>query len=222
MKKWLCRIVLCLALLAALAAGTVAVCRLVVVYTPQRLFYPAQLSKIQETYDYIVVPGSAIKGAEPGLRLGHRLETAAKLYHLGLAQRVVVSGAHDGVHILHESHVMRDDLIRRGVPEEAILVDMWGVDTAETIRRVRDLEGDGKIIVCTQSMYAPRTSYLANCFGVEADIADSDLCIYTDGVGRAWLRETLAAVKAVFEGLFMPQGARPVRMYPMRGGDGNA
>lgn len=222
MKKTLFKALIGLLALLAIAAGTVAGCRLAVLGAPVRMYYQAQLAGLDETYDYIVVPGSAIKGTEPGLRLGHRLETAAKLYHQGVSECIVVSGAHDGVHILHESLVMRDDLIRRGVPEEAILVDMWGVDTAETIRRTRDLPGEGRVIVCTQSMYAPRTSYLAQSFGLDADIADSDICIYTDGVGAAWLRETLAAVKAVFEGWFVPTGARPLQMYPMRGGDGHA
>ena len=222
MMKFLRRAALCVLALVVLAAGTVALCRYAVLRTPVQMYYQPQLGRTAEDYSMILVPGSAVFGSYPGLRLEHRLRTALTLYRNGAAQRICVSGAYNDRQEIHETLVMKTYLIKNGVPEEDILVDPWGIDTAETIRRAKAHVGNGRVIVCTQSMYAPRTSYLARCFGLDIDIADSDLCIYTDGMGMAWARETLAAVKAVFEGLLMPDGAHPLHGYPMEGGAADA
>ena len=222
MRKFLRWAALCLLALTLLAGGTIVACRLAVLHAPLRVYYQPQLGKTPGDYELIVVPGSAVFSSEPGLRLEHRLRTALELYRLGACDTICISGAYNEKQEIHETLVMKIYLVKNGVPPHAILTDEWGVDTAETIRRAKEQVGAGRVIVCTQSMYAPRTGYLAQRFGLDADIADSDLCIYTDGMGMAWARETLAAVKAVFEGLFVPQGAHPLHLYPMKGGADDA
>lgn len=221
MKRILCRLTSILLLLCMLCAALVCVCRLLVLHTPVRMYYQGQLGKTDAPYACIVVPGSGILGSSPGIYLRDRLDTALTLYNHGASEYIVLSGAMDEAYDLHEVDVMRRYLEENGVPVSAMILDRWGVDTAQTVLRARNAAQGGRTIICTQSLYVPRTLYLARCFGLDADIADSDIHIYTDHVGLARLRELFAAVKAVFEGIFVPDGAYPAAQYPLTGGDGD-
>ena len=193
-----------------LAALAVLGCRALILRTPVQLYYQEQLDRTDAPYACIVVPGAGIIGSEPGIYLKDRLDTALALYRSGASERILLSGAKGEDQLLHEADVMYRYLAERGVPESAMILDQWGVDTAQTMLHARAAAEGGKVIVCTQELYAPRTVYLARQFDLRADVAGSDVHIYTDGVGRARLRELLAAVKAVFEGRFVPEDCRAI------------
>lgn len=223
MRRWLVRIALALAVLTSLALGLTVLCRFMVLAAPMDgYYYQEQLSRTPGGYRCIVVPGAGIQGTHPGIYLRDRLDTALALYQAGASDTILLSGALNPVFRIHETAVMAAYLKERGVPASALVVDEWGEDTAETVRRCAAFAEGDRIIFCTQSLYAPRAQYLAQRFGLAMDVAESDVHIYTDGVGKNRLRETLACVKAVWEGLFAPTGAHPVQSFPLKGGEGDA
>lgn len=92
-----------------------------------------------ESADLIVVLGNQVTPAgEPSTRLRIRLDRAVELYREGQAPRILVSGGigREGV---AEGTVMRDYLVRYGIPATAILVDNRGNNTYLTARHTRDL-----------------------------------------------------------------------------------
>lgn len=196
-----------------LIAVTVLLCRLRVKSVETFVYYQGCLSKAQG-YDYILVPGAAISGAKPTTQLKDRLNTAISLYESGAAPKILLSGAYNEIENLNETTVMRIYLTSQGIPESDIICDEQGVDTAETLRRAKAFAGNKKFLVCTQSLYAERTTYLARCYGIELDIADSDVHIYTIERAKAHLRETLAATKAVLEGIFVKECVYDLNTYP--------
>lgn len=221
MRRKLIGLALCMLLAAVLAATVVCACRVHVLRTPYKMYYQSQLNKTGAPYSCVIVPGAGILDGKPGIYLRDRLDTALTLYQSGASDCIVLSGAADERRRMHETDVMFEYLLERGVPASAVIMDHRGVDTAQTVLRARAVAKGGRVIICTQSLYVPRTAYLARCFGLEADFADSDIHIYTDGVLRARLRETLAAVKAVYEGYFVPENTYSVELYPLTGGEGN-
>lgn len=200
------------------AATVIVSCRLIVKSTSYKLYYQGELTEA-ENYDYIVVPGAGIYYDKPETYLEDRLDTALILYESGVSTKIIVSGGFDDVSQLYESAVMKLYLEKRGVPTENIICDNYGTDTAETIRRAKEYVGEKRVIICTQSLYAPRTGFLAKQFGLNATFADSDIKIYTTGMGKSRLRETFAATKAVFEGIFQKKSRFDLTRYPFTIGD---
>lgn len=177
------------------------------------MYYQGELSEISG-YDYILVPGAGVQLTKPGPQLKDRLNTAIALYNQGSAPKIIISGAYNEEQRVHETAVMRVYLTMHDIPADDIICDEMGVNTAETMRRAKAYDGDKKFIVCTQEMYAPRTSFLAKRYKLNVDIADSDIRIYTMGVGKSRLRETFAATKAVFEGIFVRKCTYDLESYP--------
>jgi vancomycin permeability regulator SanA len=65
--------------------------------------------------------------------LHDRVATAVSLYEEGLVERLVMSGG-QGTAPVHEAVAMRDLAIELGVPAEAVVVDLDGLDTDATVR----------------------------------------------------------------------------------------
>ena len=83
------------------------------------------------TPDLIVVFGAAVGPAGPCPELRARLDHAARLHARGAAGRIRVSGGRTGS--LSEAQAMRDYLVARGVPADALETDESGTSTRATI-----------------------------------------------------------------------------------------
>lgn len=212
-QKFLKFILYILLAMTLFLSAIVLLCRLSVKSSKTTVYYQGCLSDAQD-YDYILVPGAGLVGAKPGPQLQDRLDTAIILYKQGGSKKIIVSGAYDQDTRLYETTVMRIYLTNHDIPESDIICDEYGIDTAETLRRSKAFDKDKKFLICTQSLYMERTSFLAKKFGLDIEIADSDIRIYTANVGKSRLRETFAATKAVFEGLFMKNCTYDVTEYP--------
>ena len=198
--------------------GVVCSCSVAVKQTDFKIFHQGQLDSLQG-YDYILVPGSGIVMSRPGTILEDRLNTAITLYKNGAGDKIFVSGAFDENQKLYEGRVMQIYLQKAGIPAKDIICDNYGVDTAETLRRAKAIIKDKRVIICTQSLYSHRTSFLANKYSINADIADSDIHIYTTDVVRSQIRETLAATKAVYDGIFVKKCKYSTSIYPILRGE---
>jgi vancomycin permeability regulator SanA len=82
--------------------------------------------------DAAVVLGNKINpDGRPHPRLQSRLDRARELYQAGVVRLILVSGG-KGEEGFEEAEVMRDALIRDGVPAERILVDRQGTTTFDS------------------------------------------------------------------------------------------
>lgn len=92
------------------------------------------LTDVDGRSDVAIVLGSRVFASgrpSPGLRA--RLDRALELYRTGEVGALIVSGGL-GAEGFDEAHVMKRYLMDRGVPEQAILQDSAGVNTAATAR----------------------------------------------------------------------------------------
>lgn len=119
--------------------------------------------------DVGVVLGSKVElNGRPSARLAARLERGASLYTEGVFRHVIVSGG-TGVEGFDEAAVMRDYLVRKGVPASAIIVDSAGVTTEATARNCARLmaeRGFTRVTVVTQYFHVPRTRLALQRYGV--------------------------------------------------------
>jgi SanA protein len=113
-----------------------------------------------------IVPGSRVDAGRPLALLRDRLQSALELYREGRVKTVLLSGNDSAG--APEATVMRDWLLARGVPAADVWTDGGGSRTRETMVRAVARYGVGDAIVCTQSVNAARSVYLARAAGIDA------------------------------------------------------
>lgn len=131
-------------------------------------------------YDAIVVLGGGIGPAEPPhvpephlTDSADRIWHAARLYHRGLAPRIIVSGG-GGNGEMSEADAMRLFLTDLGVPSEAIVIEGASLNTIENIRYVRKLVKDGRVALVTSASHMPRAMRLARIAGLNVAAFPTD------------------------------------------------
>ena len=149
-------------------------------------------------YDAIIVLGAQVKpDGVPSLQLQWRLDAAAQAWK-DRSCLIVVCGAQGSNEPAPEAHVMRDELVKQGVPAESILMDDKSFNTRQNIANaVKLLEGRDvdPVLVVTSDYHLPRAMAIAEDAGLDA----SGLGSPTKLGMRFWLknhgREGLAWIK---------------------------
>ena len=122
-------------------------------------------------YDAIIVLGAQVKpDGTPSLQLQWRIDAAAKAWK-DRSSLVVVCGAQGSNEPAPEAHVMRDELIKQGVPAEMILMDDKSFNTRQNIQHaVELLEGRDvqRVLVVTSDYHLPRAMAIAEDAGLDA------------------------------------------------------
>ena len=124
-------------------------------------------------YDAIVVLGGGVTPAAPPLVMepdladaADRVWYAARLYHRGLARRIIVSGGSLLVTTsgpaATEAEAMRRFLVDLGVPSEAIVSEGTSMNTLQNIRNVRQMVGEARVALVTSAYHMPRALKLAH------------------------------------------------------------
>ena len=149
-----------------------------------------------------IVLGAAVNpSGEPSPWLRYRLDTAARLYHSGRVEALLVSGD-NGRENYNEPVAMRNYLVSAGIPAEAIALDYAGFDTYDTCVRAHRIFGVTRAIIVTQDFHEPRAVSVCR-----AGVADSLARNNRGTWARSWLRERVAVVKAAWDVL---SGREPI------------
>ncbi len=122
-------------------------------------------------YDAIIVLGAQVKpDGVPSLQLQWRLDTAAKAWK-ERNSLVVVCGAQGRNEPAPEAHVMREELIRQGIPADSILMEDKSFNTLQNITNaVKLLEGKAvdHVLIVTSDYHLPRAMAIAEDAGLDA------------------------------------------------------
>lgn len=146
--------------------------------------------------DAIVVLGAAQYNGRPSPVLEARLAHALDLYRRGLAPRVVVTGGRRTGDRFTESTTGYNWLRARGVPDGAILKEVQGRNTSQTLAAVaRILHGRGvdEVILVSDATYSLRLEGVAREVGLRPHVSP-ERAIQRSLLGRArdLARETVA------------------------------
>ncbi|XVQ13275.1 SanA/YdcF family protein [Spirillospora sp. CA-255316] len=141
-----------------------------------------------------LVLGAGIRDGQPSLSLAGRLDVAADLYRRGKVKVLLVSGD-NRIKEYDEPTVMRDHLVKRGVPARKIVRDYAGRDTWDSCIRAKRVFGVERLTVVTQSFHLPRAVALCRAAGLDAwGVGHATWIRGATEVGYA--REPLAMMKA--------------------------
>ena len=162
------------------------------------------IKDVKKGVSAIIVPGAGLESdGTPGVVLKDRLDTAIELFKAGVATRILVSGDHgDDYH--NEALAMKDYVIEKGLPADAVFMDHAGFTTYETMYRARDIFGVTSCVIVTQEYHMYRSIYIARGLGLDAYGMPSDIHIDLKYLPLE-AREFLARIKAFFMVMFKPE-----------------
>ena len=159
--------------------------------------YITDIKNAPECDAVIVLGASVYSNGTPSKILADRLRYAYDLYKAGKVPKILVSGDHR-TKDYNEVNVMRDYLIKLGIPEDDIFMDHAGFDTYDSMYRAKNIFKIEKLLISTQSFHMNRAVYIARKLNIDAyGFPCEDKKIYN--MEYLNLRESLAKVKAVIE-----------------------
>ena len=159
--------------------------------------------------DCILILGAALWDGVPCPMLEERLDEGAELYHAGASDTIIVSGAvrEDGDY--NEPQAMEDYLVEKhDVPREAIVQDLEGNTTYDSMYRAKAVFGMGGVTIVTEKYHLFRACYIASALGLEPYGADACKKLYFGNVNREF-RECAARVKDFFMCIVLPEPTYP-------------
>lgn len=86
-------------------------------------------------YDYIIIHGAGLNGNEPSPLLAGRIDKALELWnHQNQHGKFIVSGGQGTDEVVSEAQAMHDYLLKKGVPNNAILMEDKSTTTMENLQ----------------------------------------------------------------------------------------
>lgn len=188
---------------ATLCALLILVCNLIVIFTarPHRED-PENVTSGEKTYDCILVLGAGIKedGSLSNL-LKDRMTMGVQLMEEGVAPVLLLTGDGKRPEKYDEVGSMEAFAVEKGIPEVSILKDPLGLSTYESLWRAKYVYGMERVLIVTQNFHLDRALYLADRLGLECAGVECDI---TMALPMNHIREFAARVKALFQGLTLP------------------
>lgn len=107
-------------------------------------------------------------GTTPQARIGgnnyfftYRIDATESLYKAGKITKILISGDENSLGGINEPQCMKDTLVARGVPADAIVLDGKGFSTIESVVRARQVYGCSEVTIISQQFHNERAVYLA-------------------------------------------------------------
>lgn len=126
-----------------------------------------------------------------------RVDAAVALFKADKIDYILISG--DNSHISYnEPDTFKKDLIKRGIPEEKIILDYAGFRTLDSVVRAKAIFGQDTMTIISQKFHNERAIYIAKNYGINAIGFDAKDVTNRYGL-KTRLREYLARTKAVID-----------------------
>ena len=127
----------------------------------------------------------------------YRLDATVKLYKAGKINFILVSGDNHRKGY-DEPTSMKEDLVKRGIPENKIYLDYAGFRTLDSVVRSKEIFGQSKITIISQQFHNERALFIAKRKGFDA------VAFNAKNVSRRYgfkvrVREYLARVKMILD-----------------------
>ena len=198
------RILLGIGIIAGSAVALVIIMNLYMFLSTFSDIMSVEEAKTLENVDCIIVLGAGVRAdGTPSAMLQDRLDKAVELYENGVSDKIIVSGDHREKYY-DEVNTMKNYMIEKGVPSEAIFMDHAGLSTYDSMYRAVNIFGVKSAVIVTQKYHMYRALYDASALGIDAyGVAAKDVT-YSGQTYRE-LREIAARVKDIAYCIFKPE-----------------
>lgn len=130
----------------------------------------------------------------------YRIDAAVALYNNDKIDFILVSGDNRTLNY-NEPIAFKNELIKRGIPAEAIFLDYAGFRTLDSVVRAKAIFGQTEITVISQQFHNERAIYIAEKNGITAIGFNAKDVDGTDGL-KVRFREYFARTKALLDIIF--------------------
>nr|WP_241974257.1 ElyC/SanA/YdcF family protein [Winogradskyella wandonensis] len=97
----------------------------------------------------------------------YRVDATAKLFQANKIEYVLVSGDNSRKNY-NEPSMFKEDLVKRGIPENKIFLDYAGFRTLDSVVRAKEIFGQHSITIISQRFHCQRAIFLANAHDIKA------------------------------------------------------
>ena len=133
-----------------------------------RLYVTDDINKLNSVKVGLVLGTSRnVKGGSRNTFFFNRIDAAAELFESGKIKYIIVSGD-NGEKDYNEPQDMREELVKKGIPDSVIFLDYAGFRTLDSVIRAREIFGQKTFIIISQKFHNERAVYLARKNGIEA------------------------------------------------------
>lgn len=152
-----------------------------------------------ETSHVAVLLGTSshLSNGRKNLYFEYRMDAALELYRSKKVKYILVSGDNRKENY-NEPVAMQEALIKRGIPEEDIVLDYAGFRTLDSMVRAKEVFGQKKFIVISQKFHNERAVYIARKKGIKAFGFNAPDVNVRAGL-KTRLREYLARTKMMLD-----------------------
>lgn len=149
--------------------------------------------------------GTSKYRAQGGINLyyAYRIDAAVALFNAGKIDYILVSGDNE-TEYYDEPTTFKNDLVKRGIPEDRIVLDFAGFRTLDSVLRAKEVFGQEAFTIISQKFHNERAIYLAKHFKINAIAFNARDVTHSYGL-KTRAREYLARVKASIDVLFNVQ-----------------
>ena len=99
----------------------------------------------------------------------YRIDAAEQLYKAGKIEKILISGDDHSLDDVNETECMRDSLVARGVPANAIILDGKGYRTINSVINANKVYGLKSFTVISQKFHNERAIYQAEHLGLDVE-----------------------------------------------------
>jgi uncharacterized SAM-binding protein YcdF (DUF218 family) len=147
--------------------------------------------------DAVVVLGAAQYMGRPSPVLRARLDHAIDLYSKGVAPLLIVTGGKGSGDTTSEAAVSREYAMQQGVPDSAILMEIEGRTTSESLRTVATMMKERKldsVVLVSDPFHMLRLTVLGRRLGLQTATSPTSSSPISRNPAQAWryvLSETI-------------------------------
>jgi SanA protein len=99
----------------------------------------------------------------------YRIDAAEQLYKAGKIEKILISGDEHSLDGVNEPECMRDSLVARGVPSNAIILDGKGFRTINSVINANKMFGLKSFTIISQKFHNERAIYQAEHLGLDLE-----------------------------------------------------
>ena len=108
-----------------------------------------------------------LKNGNPNQYFENRILATVQLYKAGKIKNIVISGDNSRKDY-NEPEDMKNELIKRGIPEMNIYLDFAGFRTYDSVYRMKEIFGQNRFTIISQEFHNQRAVYIANALKINA------------------------------------------------------
>lgn len=138
-----------------------------------------------------------LKSGKSNLYFEYRIQATEALFKSGKIVNIVISGDNSRKDY-NEPQDMKDELLKRGIPENRIYLDYAGFRTFDSVYRMKEIFGQTNFTIISQEFHNQRAIYIANHLQLNTvGFNSKDVDVYNGF--KTQLREKLARVKVMLD-----------------------